>query len=325
MPTQSNVWIVPPYNNRGWPEVAIFAELRHYAQSASRTYALAMPSSEHGDGFSSSAQFEATYKFVWNLRELFEGGLFHVDDVLLFTEALSPLAHIARVLAKQAGHGVGPRMVGMMHGGAAYPEDELALSGTIETSILTQFDLLLFPSVHARAPYYQLGYTTKLRRWPLPSQIFDVPLAPKQERWLVFPHREIAAKGIDLFHEVCDALEVDASRDAWQGRLLRGKDKTDLYREFAKSKAVFANATMETYGVAVEEAVVLGCCPVLNRHPVYVEMYPYAHWHDGTVDGVLAALKDVDRCAGHGSTRQRTHKRSEDLIEAARNAERIII
>lgn len=310
------VWIIPPYNNAGWPEVEVYNELARYARKhPTQVQCFNIPLEQNdkgprGDYFSPRAQADAVESFTATFMRHALGGWLLPKDVLLFIESWSPLPHIARVLSKQLGLGVGPRMVGVLMGGAALGEvDTLALPSWLEAQIAMCYDKLQAPSNYF-ADMYRSNNIVDVAAWPLSSELWkaigEIPhiLSVQRTNQIVFPHRQIPEKGIGLWNEVARTLSTARTimPDAnvyrmWKTRTARGLTKKQLYRLFHASRAVFAHSDMETYGVAVEEAVALGCCPVLNRHPVYEELYgEHAHFHNGTLDGVTRALREVENC-----------------------------
>ena len=61
-------------------------------------------------------------------------------------------------------------------------------------------------------------------------------------------------------------------------------NKDDYYRLLAKSKIVISFALQENFGFGIQEAVYLGCIPVLPNRLVYKEHYDTAYLYDNDLD-----------------------------------------
>lgn len=105
-----------------------------------------------------------------------------------------------------------------------------------------------------------------------PFKVFPEPeqIVPK-ENIVVFPHRLDSEKQPDMFDRVAKA----ARRTGW--KFIKSKEvcktKAEYYQLLAKSKIAISCALQETWGIAMQEAVMYGCLPLVPNRLSYVEMY----------------------------------------------------
>lgn len=266
--------------------------------------------------------------FSWELSRLTGLPNLGLPDVLLYTEAYTALPTYYRSVEPLLKGPLVKKHVALLHGGSFIPGDVMAWEPKWEGKMLDQYDLLIAPSQY----HYELQYEVYpsipmvVARWPLNNDVHDIQeddIPPRHHRVdrLIFPHRMIPEKGWPLFASVI--RDIDPG-DWTLTATHKGLSRHDYLQLLAESKAVFASATMETYGVAIEEAMALDCCPVLNRHPVYLELYGQCdvHWHDETVSGVMRALRDVQTCSitHYDVDRSVSMSRSQRILQIAAEA-----
>lgn len=303
-PRLKDVIVVRPPSIARWPELPIYGSV---LEQGGRPFDRISPASLFQD-YTPKAVADRMVTFVQRLVELDLAGKEDTSS-MLFIEGLSSLPAHTRIVSSL--HGWKPlRLVGLIHGGSFIPGDKrLAMHPWAEATAFGALDRTIVPSEwHAELQKKAYPDTeVTVARWPLPPNLINVltdirrrEYVPERKRRLVFPHRELPEKGVDLFREL-GLTRAPGWTYEYTKRNPDLVDQNRYYNYLLHSKAVFANATMETYGVAIEEAMVLGCCPVLNRHPVYEELYSRnnVHWHDGSVFGVSKVLKEVEDCPGN--------------------------
>ena len=285
--------VVPPPNNFAWPEGGIF---RLLIEAGGRAF-MPMGSAHVGE--------ESGYSIdpITNLSRSFNESLqrFPLDDndVLLFCEAFTtdPLqVHVVAGMTQRPR----PKIVSLMHGGSFIPDDELALPYQIEGAVLSANDLTVSPSGWAwrlqREAYPSLP--CEIRNWPIdgaPSVLFGRMESANRLPSIVFPHRRIAAKGYPLWERLPNEMPDVVFTETRVGRPM---PRDQYWSLLVKTKAVFASPTMETYGIAVEEAMAAGCCPVLLDHPTYRELWGdnFVHWHSGNTRSARQAIEAAMTC-----------------------------
>jgi hypothetical protein len=109
--------------------------------------------------------------------------------------------------------------------------------------------------------------------FPIYPVFVDKPLKPLAERGdiVVFPHRLDSEKRPDLF----DKLKQDADINTMH--LIKTKEiaktKAGYYKILQDSLIAVSFAEQETWGIAMQEAVLCGCIPVLPNRLSYAEIY----------------------------------------------------
>ncbi len=313
-----SLYIVPPPNNFAWPEGGIYDQLirfggepfvpmrTHHTGRRSSNYA-GTPLTDLTRAFNNELQLRAD-----TLSE---------DDALLFCEAFTTDALQVRVMYGMTERPA-PKLAALMHGGSFIPGDTLAFAPAVESAVLSAYNLTISPSGWARRLQRQSypRIPCEVRNWPIDGTLVDNVSQPASERRrdIVFPHRQIHEKGFDLWQMLPTHLRGVGFVETRAGTPLL---TADYWRMLGKTKAVFASPTMETYGIAVEEAMAAGCCPVLLEHPTYLELYKenLVHWHTGSVESATRAIREAMTCQiKHYTLGQRIMKtRAEEILSCA--------
>jgi hypothetical protein len=109
--------------------------------------------------------------------------------------------------------------------------------------------------------------------------IFNGRLCDEKQPWL-FDRLEKVFKDLDLKTKFIKTQELNLSKD-------------EYYKLLAKSKVVISYALQENFGFGVNEAVSLGCIPVLPNRLVYKEIYPKQYLYDSFEDSVKLTLDAI--------------------------------
>jgi hypothetical protein len=111
-----------------------------------------------------------------------------------------------------------------------------------------------------------------------------------KENIVVFPHRLDSEKNPNLFDKLAD--ELKASFKDWQ--FVKSKEicsnKQEYYELLHRSKIAVSFADQETWGIAMQEAVICGCIPLVPDRLSYVEMYP-KEFRFTSFDDAINAMK----------------------------------
>ena len=98
-------------------------------------------------------------------------------------------------------------------------------------------------------------------------------IMPHKENIIVFPHRLHEEKQPDLFTRMCFEL----SEENWEWRWIMTKNvvktKKEYYELLGKSRIAVSFARQETWGIAMQEAVLCGCFPICPNRLSYTELY----------------------------------------------------
>ena len=118
---------------------------------------------------------------------------------------------------------------------------------------------------------------------------------------IVFPHRLDVEKHPEMFDQLEEILRSDLSLKRFSFVFTKTKEfcatKEDYYDVLAASDIAVSFADQETWGIAMQEAVVLGCLPVVPAKLSYMEMYSAGKaitpFFDGTVENCAEVIKDI--------------------------------
>jgi glycosyltransferase involved in cell wall biosynthesis len=104
---------------------------------------------------------------------------------------------------------------------------------------------------------------------PLDDKEFMQYKSNKKEDIVIFNGRNVDEKQPWLFNELSKRIPNIKFINTHSKKL----PKTDYYKLLGKSKVVVSFALQENFGIGVNEAVKLGCIPVLPNRVVYPEFY----------------------------------------------------
>ena len=237
----------------------------------------------------------------------FDAGEVEDGDVFFFLDGWHPSIVNLGYMRDMTGRDV--RILSFLHAGSWDPTDLLATSGMgkwvggFEGSMLRVSDAVIvqshhhadmlrgafpltFPSADARAAVPSLpGFPslvadqTPIHVTVLPGRRSEMPDPVPwnhRENVVVFPHRQSKDKRPSVAEEIMGRFNL-AYPDlevAWCFTQSHGFSKEDYYALLAEAKVVLSTARHENFGIAVREAVELGCWPVLPASAVYPELYP---------------------------------------------------
>lgn len=98
----------------------------------------------------------------------------------------------------------------------------------------------------------------------------------EREPIIVFNGRNVDEKQPYLF----DLLQKRLPQYKYINTQKEGFSKEDYYKTMARSKVVVSFALQENFGYGVQEAVTLGCVPILPNRLAYVEQFDKAYLYD---------------------------------------------
>ena len=187
------------------------------------------------------------------------------------------------------------KFVGIFHSGT-YDEWDMTArkhlytwGKDIETGWFKIYDAIVVASLFHRGLLISERnvFSEKIHVIPWNVTVPDLDTKNK-ENIIVFPHRLDVEKQPDLFLEIADELR----RPNWQW--IRTKDecktKTEYYQLLAKSKIAVSCSLQETFGIAMMEAVKLGCIPIVPDSLCYRELYK-AQYRYQDISSLKAILK----------------------------------
>lgn len=210
---------------------------------------------------------------------LFQQNKITADTVFFFTDAWFPglemLSYIRDALK------IPFKIVGIVHAGTWDKYDYIYQVGMqpwgqyCEKAWLTILDAVFVATqfhknliLESHPGFEQKIYVTGLPIFPT----FVKPL--KKEKIIVFPHRLAPEKQPELFDQLRDQFR-DVFDD-WQ--LVKTKDvcntKQEYYDLLNQAQIAVSFAQQETFGIAMLEATLCGCIPIVPNRLSYTELYP---------------------------------------------------
>lgn len=221
--------------------------------------------------------------------QLFNDGLIDGNTTFLFMDAWFPGLEMLAYI--RDGLGIPFKIVGLLHAGTWDDHDFLTQKGmkiwarNLEKSwlilldricVATQFhkDLIInkCKDLHPNLTATALDQKIKVINFPIYQY---KPLFVKKINQIVFPHRLANEKRADLI-PMLESILSTLSKQSYTLLVTKNicKNKDDYYKELAKSKFVVSLALQETYGLAVLEAVLHDCYPIVPNTLSYKELYP---------------------------------------------------
>jgi len=174
-------------------------------------------------------------------------------------------------------------IVGCLHAGAYDENDFLYLSQMNPWAQLMEcawFEKIV-DKIFVATNYHKELVQSK--RWLSPEKVCvtGFPMYPDflnhykitRKDIIVFPHRLYKEKRPDLF----DRLKIVEGELFLNWEFYRTKDvtktKSEYYDLLGRSKVAVSFAEQETWGIAMQEATLLGCIPIVPRRLSYPELY----------------------------------------------------
>lgn len=218
------------------------------------------------------------------IMRLFTEGRVQDNDIFWFHDMWFPGIEMLAYIRDAAG--IKFKIFGLLHAGTYDPHDFLAQKGMqrwatdLEYSwlklvdgvfVATQFHKnMINQSRHVR------NLLNKIHVTGFPIYWEDSDKQTHKENIVVFPHRLAPEKGIDQWKKFVGLAGHLGLTDTWQ--FIRTKDvcqtKAEYYELLRKAKYAVSFARQETWGIAMQEAVLEGCLPLVPDRLSYTEMYP---------------------------------------------------
>lgn len=243
------------------------------------------------------------------ITRLFTHNLVTKDTVFLFMDAWFPglemLAYLRDALK------IPFKIAGIFHAGTWDQHDYLTKCGMkpwgqfCERAWFEIMDVIFVATkfhknlIIENSPYIQkcsVHLTDKIKVTGLPIYPDFVKTVPK-EKIIVFPHRKADEKRPDLFIQLKEDLQ-NILPD-WQ--FIFSKDvcntKDEYYDLLNRSRIAVSFAEQETFGIAILEATLCGCVPIVPDKLSYREIYQYDFEYAAShaVDNAaLLILKHID-------------------------------
>lgn len=226
---------------------------------------------------------------MFQKNQVKDGDIFWFHD--MWFPGLEMLAYMRDAL------GLKIKIYGMLHAGTYDPHDFLTQKGMrswgqhLEASWFTIVDgVFVATDFHKNLVQTGCGYLQPNRihvtGFPMYAEEFAIEKGPLllRENIIVFPHRLDGEKRPDLFDEFKQELfeKCPWSREY---KFIKTKDvcqtKEEYYALLRRARYAVSFALQETWGIAMQEAVLCGCIPIVPNRLSYSEMYSDAFKYDG--------------------------------------------
>lgn len=213
-------------------------------------------------------------------------GLIKDGDVLLFLDGWFPGLEMLAYIRDGLGRKV--KFVGMFHAGTYDPNDFLTQRGMeswaqhMEMGWFNIFDKIIVATEYHKSLILKSRAVDpnkiKVIFFPMLTD-WVAPICVEKEPIVVFPHRMAPEKQPDRFKLLAQYTYPE------ELRFVMTKDAVDTKQEYwellSRSKFAVSFANQETWGIAMIEAVLSGCIPIVPDRCSYVELYPSIFRYDG--------------------------------------------
>lgn len=130
----------------------------------------------------------------------------------------------------------------------------------------------------------------------------------KKEKIVVFPHRLDSEKQPDIF----DTLAEQLSEKYPEWQFIKSKEvcktKKEYYELLSKSYIAISTALQETWGIAMQEAVLLDCIPIVPNRLSYSEMYAERYKYETALDMLYKVELFIKKFNGNITVREQKNK-----------------
>lgn len=206
-----------------------------------------------------------------------DGDIFWTHD--LWFPGIEMLAYVRDAV------GVKIKIYGMLHAGTYDPHDFITQCGMekwgrhLERAWLEMVDgVFVATHFHKKLIHSAFGYKclqNKLHVVPFPlywEQPENTIPWHERENLIVFPHRMAPEKGTNFWNR----FKWLGDGTSWQCVATKEvcKTKQEYYDLLKRAKYAISFASQETWGIAMQEAVLCGCMPIVPCRLSYAEMYP---------------------------------------------------
>lgn len=104
---------------------------------------------------------------------------------------------------------------------------------------------------------------------------------PEKDDVIIFPHRYAPEKRPEVFRKMRKLALGEHFQFIETHQVCA--NKASYYKELSQAKYAVSFSTQETWGIAMQEAVLLGCIPVVPNRLSYTEMYPSLFKYNGDI------------------------------------------
>jgi len=236
------------------------------------------------------------------LCKLIYEGIILDDDIILFMDYWFPGVEMLQYIRDGAKKKF--KIAGMLHAGTWDPFDFLSRSNmtswarNIENSWLNFADVLFVATNFHKELILNSNQVNpdkiKVTGFPIYKDFSDNVEKESGLKTInvVFPHRLAPEKQPNLFDKMLDTY-APASGFTTRKTQQDYTTKKQYYRTLSLSKIAISFALQETWGIAMQEAVLLGCIPIVPDRLAYSEMYPDVFKIESNVNTPSSEMHDM--------------------------------
>ena len=230
-----------------------------------------------------------------SILQLFKKGQVKDGDIFWFHDMWFPGLEMLAYI--RDGLGIDFKIYGMLHAGTYDSHDFLAKKGMrkwgkfLESSWFNIVDgMFVATEFHKRlVKRGSTGLVSKrvhVTGFPMYASRFAMPQrkAHNRDKIIVFPHRLDEEKQPHLFSQLKQEM---LEKYPWcrNYQFIKTKEvcktKEEYFQLLCRAEYAVSFALQETWGIAMQEAVLCGCIPIVPARLSYREMYPYVFQYDG--------------------------------------------
>lgn len=251
------------------------------------------------------------------------------EGKVLFMDGWFPGVEHLAYMRNNAGKKI--ELIGIMHAGTWDPHDFLFKQGCRSWAMHTErgwaeiYDrIIIATDFHKQLMISNCPLRAEIERKFVRADfpVFrDDGLASNSDRRdvVVFPHRLAPEKDPAFFAEVERVFREKHGNRFADVQFIRTKDvcktKRDYYRLLSRSKVAFSSAKQETFGIAMLEAVALGCYPVAPDALSYKETLNEWPRYNNIEEAVLLVEKGLREWQPGNEKKMRFYDNADDIIQ----------
>lgn len=288
------------------------------------------------------AFLDVTGTMIWKSEQLahllryIQAGRIGDNDVILFHDLWFP--GLEALFYARAGLGLKFKIAGLLHAGTYDEQDWTVRKGMrkwghyLENAWFNEVDLIFVATDYHRrlVSEHRVVNSGKLAVVPFPAGWPSIIKAqgtiPPKSKIVVFPHRLDPEKQPEVFDKLAEKLRPDFPQWQFVKSMDVCKSKAQYYQLLAHSSIAYSSAMQETWGIAMQEATIMGCIPVVPDDLSYSEMYPNFFKYDPLEDDdgycVMRGIMEHIDAGERGAERlfALTHDLGDQFEDRARNA-----
>lgn len=231
------------------------------------------------------------------LSDLYQNNMIGNDDIVFFSDLWFP--GIESIPYMNHFNQVFPKIRGIIHAGSFTDTDEVRKmerwAKGFEDIIFDICDRVYLGSEFIKKDLLQKRMVNEekliVTQLPLDFKVIDSYKGQEKENIIIFNGRNHPEKQPYLFKKLKEQMIGSNYEFIWTQELNLNKEQ--YYNLLAKSKFVISFALQENFGYGIQEAVELGCYPILPKRLAYQEQFGQKHLYND-FDEIIDMIKNCD-------------------------------